>query len=404
VLQRIDNVFSRLLIIRRALLLVILPVAFVAIFAGLARIGISLPWAGSHATDHGPLLVIGVFGTIIALERAVALGKIWAYVAPCCGTLAALAILFRIEYSAPTLVIGASASSALVNAVIVRRQSASFTWLMLLGSLLFLGGNVLWALGAAISVVVPAWLGFFILTIIAERLELSRLGNTPAWAKRLLFALCVLFALGVLGTLAYRAILMQILGALVIALGCWELQFDLARRTIRLPGLPRFTACSVLLGAGWLLFTGVVLLGLGLPPAGPVYDAVLHGVFVGFVLSMVFAHAPIILPAVARTTLTFRGAFYIPLIVLHASLLSRVVGDLAGLPTLRKVGATGNAIAIGCFAVVVLWTRSSRGNQASQSAQPRGISRTTMLRSIATNTSSHAASATNMKQREISNR
>jgi hypothetical protein len=53
-----------------------------------------------------------------------------------------------------------------------------------------------------------------------------------------------------------------------------------------------------------------------------------HAVFVGFVLSMVFAHAPLIFPAVLGLPLTYRPAFYLHVGILHLSLMVRVVGDL----------------------------------------------------------------------------
>ena len=96
---------------------------------------------------------------------------------------------------------------------------------------------------------------------------------------------------------------------MLIAIGAWELRFDLARRTVARPGLPRFAALGVLAGAAWLVVAGVLLVRHGLPPAGPMYDAVLHAVFVGFVLSMVFAHAPIMTKPASNADL--RGAFFV---------------------------------------------------------------------------------------------
>jgi len=101
------------------------------------------------------------------------------------------------------------------------------------------------------------------------------------------------------------------------------LRYDLARRTLRQHGLPRYAAVAALLGAFWLGCSGVLLAVSGLPVAGPVYDAILHGIFVGFVLSMVFGHAPIILPAVARAPLPFHTVLYSPLLALHAGLVAR---------------------------------------------------------------------------------
>jgi hypothetical protein len=72
------------------------------------------------------------------------------------------------------------------------------------------------------------------------------------------------------------------------------------------------------------------------------YDAALHAIFVGFVFSMVFGHAPVILPAVLRVKLPYHPALYVPLALLHASLALRVfVSPLAG--------AWGNAAAIALF-------------------------------------------------------
>jgi hypothetical protein len=61
---------------------------------------------------------------------------------------------------------------------------------------------------------------------------------------------------------------------------------------------------------------------------GLLCDATLHAVFLGFVISMVFAHAPVIFPAVLGLPLVYRPAFYLHVGVLHVSLILRVVGDL----------------------------------------------------------------------------
>jgi hypothetical protein len=41
------------------------------------------------------------------------------------------------------------------------------------------------------------------------------------------------------------------------------------------------------------------------------YDAMLHAVFLGFVISMVFAHASVIFPAVLGLPFEYRPAFYL---------------------------------------------------------------------------------------------
>jgi len=100
-------------------------------------------------------------------------------------------------------------------------------------------------------------------------------------------------------------------------------------------------------GYFWLLVSG--LIGLALGPGGRQYDAVLHGVFLGFVMSMVFGHAPIIFPAVLGIPIPFRPAFYVHVIVLHASVALRLVGDVFSFWTLREWGGLFNALALLIF-------------------------------------------------------
>jgi len=86
-------------------------------------------------------------------------------------------------------------------------------------------------------------------------------------------------------------------GLLVCA--AWLARHDLARRIIRQAGPPRFSALAILAGHAWIAAAGLVLLILAPNSARFGYDAAVHAIAIGFVLSMVFAHAPIILPAVS---------------------------------------------------------------------------------------------------------
>jgi hypothetical protein len=358
------------LMVRRGLLLVVAAAALTAVLGGLARLGLPAGWGHRHAVEHGPLFVLGVFGTVIALERAVALARPWSLAAPALGAVAAVGMLAGLAW-APWAAVAASLALVVVNVAIVRRQAVHFTWLMLLGSAVLAFGAVRWALGRPVFEVVATWIGFFVLTIAAERLELSRLAPTPRWAHPVLIGLAALLAalacaraLGVDATTGA-------LGGVLALIGAWQLAFDLARRTIRQRGLARFAAAGVLLGAAWLLATGAVLAGTGLPPVGPIYDAVLHGVFVGYVLSMVFAHALIILPAVARISVPFSPVLYAPLAVLHLGLAARVAGDLAGDAALRRGGTLATAVALGLFALTIVSVKLIRGRAAAAAGRRR---------------------------------
>jgi hypothetical protein len=69
-------------------------------------------------------------------------------------------------------------------------------------------------------------------------------------------------------------------------------------------------------------------------------------------MSMVFAHAPVIFPAVLGVTFRFRLAFYAHVALLHASMAVRVAGDLVDeLGRWRVWGGLLNAVAVILFIV-----------------------------------------------------
>ena len=73
----------------------------------------------------------------------------------------------------------------------------------------------------------------------------------------------------------------------------------------------------MLAGYGWLVVaSGVWLTGSGGAdgvPVGSGYDAVIHAVFLGFTMSMIMAHAPVILPAVLRRPLPYHPVLIVPI-------------------------------------------------------------------------------------------
>jgi len=58
-----------------------------ALWAGLLRLGWSLPAFPGLAMAHGPLMVCGFLGTLIPLERAVAIRRKWMFSAPALSAL-----------------------------------------------------------------------------------------------------------------------------------------------------------------------------------------------------------------------------------------------------------------------------------------------------------------------------
>lgn len=306
----------------------------IGLWSALLRLGWNLPWLQpGQALAHGPLMVCGFLGTLISLERAVALGRRWNYLAPGLAALGGAALIIGLPSpAAPVLIFLASLVLVGIFAVIVRRQPAMFTLTMAAGAVAWAIGNGLWLAGVPIPEMVHWWMAFLVLTIVGERLELSRFLR-PSSSSRPLFAAAVgLFVAGLVRSSLAPAYGHWLLGAGMVALAAWLARFDIARFTVRQHGLPRFAAVCLLGGYVWLAAGGVFAMLAGHWPAVAElgYDAMLHAVFLGFVFSMIFAHSPIIFPAVTGLRLPYRRIFYAHVVLLQFSLLWRIGGDCAG--------------------------------------------------------------------------
>jgi len=322
---------------------------------GLVRLGwrLPLPWP-DQLISHGPLMVCGFLGTLISLERAVALGSRWGYAAPTLVAAGALALDLPLGPFGPLLIAAGSGVLVAIFIVLLRRQLSLFMVTMALGAVAWLVGNGLWVGGSAIFRVVWWWLAFLVLTIAGERLELNRvLRPTPAIRAAFVGAIA-LIALGVVASGRMPELGVRIAGAGLLALTLWLVRHDVARRTVRQRGVTRYMAVGLLAGYAWLGFGGLAALVSGVVAPGLVYDATLHAVFLGFVMSMVFAHAPVIFPAILGRPLIYAPRFYAHVVVLHASLVMRVVGDLSDdLARWRVWGGLLNAVALVLFVVNV---------------------------------------------------
>jgi len=302
-----------------------------ALWGGVVRLGWTLPpLAPSLPGSHGPLMVVGFLGTLIGLERAVALQRGWAYGVPLFSGLSALTLLSGLSLEAAQIL--AVASSLLLISIFIvlyRQQPSGFFATMGLGAVLWLVGNSLWSFGYLLSQVVPWWIGFLVLTIAGERLELSRLTPLSHW-DRLKFPLTVaIFLSGLVASLLAFSSGVWFGGLGLLALAFWLVRYDVAWLTVRQKGLPRFMAISLLTGYVWLGVGGLLWMGFSdFFDAGPRYDIMLHSIFLGFVFSMIFGHAPIIFPSVTGLRVPFREVFYSHLVLLHLSLLLRIGSDL----------------------------------------------------------------------------
>lgn len=338
-------------VFRLPLLLLGMLALLSGVLGGLVRLGWTLPSPAAAAAGwHGALMVSAFFGTVISLERAVALGRRWAYLAPALAGAGGLTLLAGAPAAlAPALLSAAATILVIASGSVLKRQPAAYALVLALGALSWLLGNGVWLVAGSVPGAVPGWLAFLVLTIAGERLELTRFLPTPAAAKGLFLAIVATSLLGMAASLWREAPGLVAFSAGLLGLAAWLWRYDIARRNVRETGLTRFIAVCLLGGYGWLALGALMGLAGGLAPGHPWRDPALHALVLGFVFSMVLGHAPIVFPAVARIRIPFHPLMYLPLVALHLSLAIRIGGVLAGSFTGLKYGALGNALALLLF-------------------------------------------------------
>ena len=89
-----------------------------------------------------------------------------------------------------------------------------------------------------------------------------------------------------------------------------------------------------------------------------------HALFLGFVMTMIFAHAPIVFPAVLGIQLHYTPRYYIPVILLEASLVLRLLGDFLLWGPGRLWGGLLGALAILLFFLGTITSASTHKTSA----------------------------------------
>jgi len=260
------------------------------LWVGLWRLGWQLPvYNSALPLAHGPLMVSGFLGTLISLERAVALKKIWAFSGPACTGIGALILVIGLQTVAgPLLILLGSVVLAVVFLVLFRQDPELHYAIMGVGADFWLIGNLLWLRGFEIPQVAPWWMGFLVLTIAGERLELNRLLQLTGRIQVLFLTVAGGLVVALFLSLWKFDFGMRLFGIALTVLTLWLVRYDIARKSLKQRGLSRFIAVAMLTGYFWLGAGGLLALRQGGVTAGHYYDAILHAIFVGFVFSMIF--------------------------------------------------------------------------------------------------------------------
>ncbi len=326
--------------------------------AALLLLGVWAPLSFARvAALHAPLMVFGFVGTFIVLERAVAARRVWGFASPLLLGLGSLVLLSDVPDVVGKSMIGFGFLALLgVYGVIRQRSAAAAIDIQILGAVSGLAAVILWLSNAQISAIVPGMAAFLILTIAGERLELARISpSLDARAERMGLGAALLLVITAAIAPLWPVAGYPLLGAALAILIVWLFRYDVATRLVSTKGLPRYMAVCLLAGYVWLLVPAAIWIVVGLVDSGPAYDAALHAIFLGFVISMIMAHAPVILPAVLRKPLPYRWFLYLPVALLHVTLAVRLLGgDAWGSVDALKWGGSLNVTAVLLFVVLAI--------------------------------------------------
>jgi hypothetical protein len=312
------------------------------ILAGWIRIGWNFPMAGTMG-EHGAYMVGGFLGTLICLERTVNYPNRLALIVPAVNSLSIIFLLAGYSLIAYIFLLAGGIGLTIVYLKLYAKHKNFYLLLLMSGALCYVIGNALLIKSSFYPPSVMWWIAFLFLTITGERLEFSRFLNISGFKQTILVILLLLFVAGIMSP--FHSVGGYILAISMIGCSVWLLKYDMAKHSLKKPGQTFYNGVLLITAYIWLGITGLFM-AYG-SYFGLLYDAALHTFFLGFVFSMIFAHAPVILPAVLRLRVNlFSPTLYIWFVFLQATLLLRISGVFSATAPYKQLAGLLNGIAI----------------------------------------------------------
>jgi hypothetical protein len=335
------------------------------IVGGWLRLGWTQFNIAETAIYHGIIMTGSFLGALISMERAVVMtNKAWLLV----PILAVLALpLHLLNYpiiAIVSLVLSSTALTILMYIQSLKVKEASH-YVITLGAFCWAVGNALLLKSDFVPMVVPWWIAFLLFTIVGERLELSRF--LPV--KRIFILVLYILIAGVFCSffIPFHFGGSRITGILIAFIAIWLLRFDMARISIKKKGEYRYIGLGLIVGFVWLLVHAFIMIFL--ENHALYYDLWVHSFFLGFAFSMIWAHAPIIFPAVVKVKrLIYHPILYIPWLLFQISLVGRVWSSFAENYELRQVFGVANGwiilLMFLSMAMTYFWNRNFLQNNS----------------------------------------
>jgi len=332
------------------------------IFSGWFRIGWNLPLS-LPSGEHGALMVGSFLGTLICIERSVSFPNKIALLVPLVNSLSIIFFLLGMPKTAYIFLILGGAGLTGIYYMVYFKHKGMHLLIMMAGAMCYLIGSVVLFNTSFYPSAVMWWIAFLFLTITGERLELSRfilLKNTNK-KQAVLIILISLFIISII--LPFHSSAGSVLAAVsMIGSALWLFKFDMAKHSLKKPGVSFYSGLLLITGYVWLVFTGLFF-AFG-AYFGSFYDSSLHAFFLGFVFMMIFAHAPVILPAVLKLKISpFGRSLYLWYGLLNVTLVFRVMMFIPELAPYKQWAGMFNGIAIiGFFINMIALARLGKRN------------------------------------------
>ena len=334
----------------------VMPLGFmsmvIGIYSGIVRVGQPLP-AGAYLPlgHHGVVMTGSFLGTLICLERVVAFRDKRAWLSVLVMALSLPLFIFNQPQYGVLALLAGSLGYGWISVYNYRKYKLRGDLLMAVGAAFQVIAYVIFFLTFSYPSAFAGWLLFLVLTIIGERLNLTRFSPL---AKKAFYEVYFWIILLLLSAVFYHQGSKPALGLSMVGLAQWLLRYDRVWVNLKQEGHDHFQGLALLLAYLWLAVSG--LLGMADMAGSYLYDAVLHSFFVGFVLSMILAHAPVIFPSLINMQhIPFHPVMYAWLIGLHGSLFIRIYGDLTEDFALRKLGGIYNGVFFLIYIITVIW-------------------------------------------------
>lgn len=325
----------------------IFPLLIIGLLAGISggwiRLGFYVWPISQAAAHHGLLMVGGFLGSLIALERSMVMKKKGWLLVPLTSGLSVPFLLLGWSTVGAYLLFMASLGLVVIMYFQTSKESHVHAYIIAMGAVAWMLGNFAYLYSDFVPMATGWWMAFLLFTIVGERMELSKFLPTPKWASKILYVGIALFGIGLL--VPFHRWGNTLLGLALLLIALWLFRFDMARYSVKKAGQFRYIGTSLLTGYFWLALNGWIIGWMEDHPF--YYDLYLHTFFLGFIFSMIWAHAPIILPMVFKVQVNiFHPILWVGWGLFQVTLFGRLTAALMESSEWRMVFGVLNGCAI----------------------------------------------------------